>query len=590
MLVSCGTPADTTANADNTNEPMVTDESAQTDEPATEDNDPGEPSVMNGVSPLGGKMYKLNFENGHSVEIDSTNAEKVFDEIKAKGYLGSLLGMLSSSAFEIEKAAGDIGAKAKGRAIKKILEDYERYFEIVRDEKVKKIDVQKTQHFYVNSDGKSYPEFGEHPLAYSQLFEVRAGDVFEILADGEPMRVYRIVAYRDGATDNNALGKETMSYKVTGDTTHIIASFVDTDKKLEAQITNEKNMAMPKLKKFVDADYVAYLGGLKEQLHTPNLTESKALLKDGYITLGSNHIFNNKTLVLSFDVDKLNDGDIIGLGHGETSYGGSGVEITKDRIYTYNYAAGRRTNLVNEIHGIDISGHITVTVKNGLRSAVVTIDNGKDIYSSTNFQWFGRNGDIFAKSVGAELKNVKVDWSCQVYGEDIWYFGDSYFDTTTTARWAYYMVEDGYTNFFFNGFPGRNTQQGLEDFKKAVEFGTPKYVVWCLGMNNGDSENGVNANYKNATEEMLAICKEKGITPILSTIPNTPTVINVHKNEWVKSSGYRYVDFAKGVNAEDKGSPWDAGMLSGDNVHPAVNGAEALYKQLKKDLADILVK
>ena len=49
-------------------------------------------------------------------------------------------------------------------------------------------------------------------------------------------------------------------------------------------------------------------------------------------------------------------------------------------------------------------------------------------------------------------------------------------------------------------------------------------------------------------------------------------------------------DFAAGVNATEKGSPWGAGMLSGDKVHPAKPGAKALYDQLKKDLSDILVK
>ena len=404
------------------------------------------------------------------------------------------------------------------------------------------------------------------------------------------MRVYLVVAFKDGANNASEAGKEITSYRVPAGVTHIIASFVDTDKKLVAEISNQSAIVKTVLEKYVDADHIAYLAGKQAELPTPNMSQSKELLKNGYITLGSNHIFTYKTLVLNFDVDSIKDGDVIGLGHGETAYGGSGVEITKDRIVTYNYAAGRRTYLVNEEHGIELSGHITVTVKNGLRAAVVTIDNGKDKYCSTNFQWFGRNGDIFAKSAGVELKNVKLDWSCQAYDADIWYFGDSYFDTTTTARWAYYMVEDGYTDFFFNGFPGRNTQQGLEDFKKAVEFGTPKYVVWCLGMNNGDSETGANSNYLNATKEFLAICEEKGITPILSTIPNTPTVINLYKNEWVKNSGHRYVDFAAGVNASEKGSPWGAGMLAGDNVHPATAGAAALYAQLKKDLADILVK
>ena len=107
-------------------------------------------------------------------------------------------------------------------------------------------------------------------------------------------------------------------------------------------------------------------------------------------------------------------------------------------------------------------------------------------------------------------------------------------------------------------------------------------------MNNGDSETGVNANWKNATDEFLRICQEKGITPILTTTPNTPTVINSFKNEYVKSLGYRYIDFAEAVGASEKGAPWYTGMLAGDKVHPAAPGAKALYEQIKKDFPEIL--
>ena len=138
-----------------------------------------------------------------------------------------------------------------------------------------------------------------------------------------------------------------------------------------------------------------------------------------------------------------------------------------------------------------------------------------------------------------------------------------------------------------SGYPGRVTSDALADLKRALEFGTPKYVVWCMGMNDGDRDGAINADYKKATDEMLAICKEKGITPILCTIPNTPTVINIHKNEWVKSSGYRYIDFAVAVDAEEINSSWTKGMISGDNVHPAPTGAEALYKQFIKDFPEI---
>ena len=591
FLISCGAPADTTA--DNVTDAPTIIDTSETNVPETEapeDNTPDEVSAFTGVSSVGEGKYKVNFENGYSVIFDGKKAEEIFEEIKQKGYLGSVLGFLTASAFEVDMIADvDTGCKTLGKAMAKMLESCDKYFDIKGLEKSKVIDIVKTPDFYVNSDGKSYPEFTSTHLAYTQLFEVSAGDEFTLLADGVPMRMYRVVAFRNGATNDAMLGKEVMSYKVSGDTTHIIVSFVDENKEYKASITNEKAIVKPSLKKFVDDSTILQLA-TGDSGRLPDLSESKAVLKNDYLKLQSNHIINDKTLVLTFNTSGLNDGEVIGLGHGEQSYGGSGIEITKDRINTYNYAAGRRTNLVNEEHGIDISGNVTVIIKTGLRAAVVTIDNGKDIYTSTDFQWFGRNGEIFAKSVGVELKDVKLEWSCDAYKSDVWFFGDSYFDTTTTARWPYYMVEDGYTDVFLNGYPGRKTQAALEDFKKALEFAIPKYVVWCLGMNNGDSEKGMNANYKNATNEMLALCKENDITPILCTIPNVPTVINIYKNEWIKTSGYRYVDFAASVGAEEKGSSWTAGMLGGDGVHTAPSGAKAHYDQLKKDIADILVK
>ncbi|MBQ7294518.1 MAG: SGNH/GDSL hydrolase family protein [Clostridia bacterium] len=595
FLVSCGSgvseaPDVTENNSPDTNLPEPS-ETADTGAPELPQ-EPGEPSPMSGVSKVSDSVYRVNFENGTSVEFDVANAEALWNTAKEKGYTGSLIGWLGVTSFDIESKFfdSDDGANAKGRAIASMLENFDYYFEVNGVEKTRVIDVVKTEGYYVNTDGKSYPEFNDLSLAYSQLIEVEAGDVITLLSNGEPTRVYRTVAYRSGATKDAAVGKETLSYKVTGDTTHVIMSFVDEGKDYKISITNEDARVRPVLKRWVDADTAKILAYGTDEEFIPDLSEKVDTLNNGYIKLQSNHIVNNKTLVFSFEVDGLKDDALIGLGHGETSYGGSGVEITADRILTYNYAAGRRTNLVNEKHGIDISGKVTVTIKTGLRTATVTIDNGEDKYATTDFQWFGRNGEIFAKSVNVELKNARLDWRCDSYRQDVWFFGDSYFDVTTTARWPYYMVEDGITEFFLNGFPGRKTQEGLEDFKKALEFSTPKYAVWCLGMNNGDTEKGMNANYRNATEEFLAICEENGITPILSTIPNTPTAINVHKNEWVKASGYRYVDFAAGVDAVEMGSPWPAGMLSGDKVHPAPSGAEALYRQLKKDISDILVK
>ena len=138
------------------------------------------------------------------------------------------------------------------------------------------------------------------------------------------------------------------------------------------------------------------------------------------------------------------------------------------------------------------------------------------------------------------------------------------------------------------GYPGRNSASGLDDFKQALTHGTPEYAVWCLGMNDTDTEAAISDDYKKAVDEFLSICEEKGITPILSTIPCTPKVHNNHKNAWVRASGYRYVDFASAVCGNEPLSNWSEGMLSSDLVHPAIPGAKALYARFIADFPEIL--
>ena len=65
---------------------------------------------------------------------------------------------------------------------------------------------------------------------------------------------------------------------------------------------------------------------------------------------------------------------------------------------------------------------------------------------------------------------------------------------------------------------------------------------------------------------------------------------NHYKNEYVKSSGYRYVDFAKAVGAENAGSQWYNGMLASDKIHPTKTGARALYQQVICDFPEITLK
>ena len=90
------------------------------------------------------------------------------------------------------------------------------------------------------------------------------------------------------------------------------------------------------------------------------------------------------------------------------------------------------------------------------------------------------------------LSDCKVSWSCSDLSANIHAFGDSYFD-----YWNPKMADLGYSDrFLFDGFGGRGTLQAIAPLNFSLQHGTPKYVLWCLGMNNPDI-GGVNSDWLN---------------------------------------------------------------------------------------------
>ena len=316
-------------------------------------------------------------------------------------------------------------------------------------------------------------------------------------------------------------------------------------------------------------------------------TSTDILHSGDYLKLEKNHVMNEKVLSLSFMTNGFFTDALVRAGHGEAIYGGSYIELTATALRVYNYTT-EPTLIKEEEHGINISGSVNLVIRTHLCTADVTVFSSDNLYVIKGVSWSGRNGEIFATAVGTDIFEPRMRWHSFAYEHDVWVLGDSYLNSGAKARWPYYLKENGYTRYLLLGYPGRNSTAGIADFKQALLHGTPKYAVWCLGMNDTDIDNAISQSYKNAVDEFLDICKEKSITPILSTIPCTPKVENLYKNEWVRASGYRYVDFARAVGAINSLSPWTRGMLSSDNIHPAELGAKALYAQFIADFPEIL--
>ena len=306
------------------------------------------------------------------------------------------------------------------------------------------------------------------------------------------------------------------------------------------------------------------------------------------LPLGENCIKKNKTLVFSANISSI--GKLI-FRHGKSKYGTAYVSVDETNVEIHDITTADFLKYSSK-HLLDLSGKINIFLEsNNSDGITVTISSESGKFVSPTVWWAGGcRGTIELEVVKGELSDVEITWTCEDFKKSIWFFGDSYLGISSPRRWPSHIIGEGYDTALFSGFPGARAQDIYPDFINSLSFGKPKYAVWCLGMNNSDSSVfGINKIWKTCTEAFIRECIDNGIIPILSTIPNTPIINNRFKNEFIRSSGCRYIDFAASVGASESKSKWYDGMLTPkpDNVHPTEAGAKALAEQVLKDLPEI---
>ena len=275
------------------------------------------------------------------------------------------------------------------------------------------------------------------------------------------------------------------------------------------------------------------------------------------------------------------------IAHGKGSYMGMYITITANKLQIYNYNG----TLIEEYdHGLTLSDFINVIIytknDNSCRSKISIMSVGGDYAVETSL-YYSCRAAVLCNATFA-MTDVEMRYTVNDAKEDVWVFGDSYISLGDPNRWATQMVTGGHKKALLCGFGGAMSANEITSFRALMAVAKPKIVVWALGMNDGDSSSAVNANWKTYVDEVIATCEENDVTLILATIPNVPNVRNTFKNDYVKSTGLRYVDFAKAVNAESAGATWYTGMLSSDNTHPTALGAKALMRQFLLDVPEVL--
>lgn len=311
------------------------------------------------------------------------------------------------------------------------------------------------------------------------------------------------------------------------------------------------------------------------------MSATTATLTNGTLTIADVPIYTKKDCVLSFSAKVTSFSSVeFGLGYG----GVRGLHIIIDGTdVTYRTANSQR---FKESHNLNIGTFLRCSVFHELKKYVIVIST----INGTYFKEFNESQLYYAETYGVPyiyansgttLTDVKLSKGGADFKKPVWIFGDSY-TSFDVKRWVYHIIDYGFTNFMLCGLAGAVSSQMFEQLQYCLKFGTPKYIVWCLGMNDGSGE----TPYKTYYEEVKKICNNKGIELILQTIPSTPTTNKSAINTIIRNSGCRYIDVYSAVGSNDSGV-WYTGY-NDDGTHPTELGAKAIASQFLVDMPEIM--
>lgn len=305
---------------------------------------------------------------------------------------------------------------------------------------------------------------------------------------------------------------------------------------------------------------------------------TRATMTDGQsLEVETNSIMKNQRMVFFAKVGTF---DTLLIGHGSGAYGYY-IKIDDTKVtYMSNGSSGTSHN-----HGLTISTFLLVILEiDATLNIKYTIVTAGGSFTKTAQINMSTKGAVFATSDGSSFTDAVLTWDCDDYKKAVWAFGDSYFTLYSPTRWPYYLTNAwGYDTMLLNAYPGEASETALADLEAALEHGTPKYLFWCIGMNDHDGSSAVNADWLATAEEIEALCEEHGITLVYATIPQVTDTNynNQYKNAYIRTSGHRYVDLAAAVDGV-------TGWLSDDGVHPSELGGRLLAAKIVSDFPEII--
>lgn len=113
--------------------------------------------------------------------------------------------------------------------------------------------------------------------------------------------------------------------------------------------------------------------------------------------------------------------------------------------------------------------------------------------------------------------------------QPVWILSDS------KSGWVERLIRYGFVKATAIGERGQKANEAISLFTEALNEGAPKYAIFSFAREKGTA-------YAKALDSFIAICKENGIKPILTTYLEGQSK---NKNALTLKSGEKYVDFAE---------------------------------------------
>ncbi len=377
---------------------------------------------------------------------------------------------------------------------------------------------------------------------------------------------YTVTYYLNGGTnspDNPAtftVAAPTYLSMPTKEGSIFLGWFTDADLRTPAQPLGNVSKDVSLYAKWAEADKYIEL-----------VTDKTIDSSNPSIILTETAINGSFTYTFVADIKDFGEDGAVYIGRGKDTVDGSYLKITPTKMIICTNGIEETTE-ISRTHIREMAGYLLLelTVSNGKMSVQFSTSDGGG--ASYNDPWSGRNGAIFFDSENVNLSNATFGWYTDAHTSPTWIVGDATVGSPESNSFTALLVENKYKDFLTIGANGLSAKEVLEYFKEACELGLPKYAIWSYRADSA-------SDYDDTVAEFVSFCKEKGVVPVLSTQPSTATVDNTARNEALKASGERYIDFASMAQY--------TGVLNSAGEYTE-HGATVLYSRFMADFPEIV--